>query len=161
MQPPQYSSLVQQICEPDSTCSSYQFIDARACKLKAKEQVFGQDARHGWAPMHDLELHIKSTDGNWYIVKDTSHNRERGIHAAKTAYSIRKMVDDCGFAGLVARPFLGHLLASVYSQENSYLQQVSLRNAHISTFQDGVSVASMESIASKDASLRSKAHAVL
>mmetsp|Transcript_3845 Transcript_3845/g.24359 ORF Transcript_3845/g.24359 Transcript_3845/m.24359 type:complete len:394 (+) Transcript_3845:276-1457(+) len=161
VRPPQYSSFVQQICEPSSACSSHQFIDARAYKLKAKEQVFGQDARHDWGAMHDLVLRIQSTDGKWYIMKDTSSNRETGIHAAKTAYSIRKMVDDCGFAGLVARPFLGHILASVYSEDNSYLQQVSLRNAHFSIFQDGVSVASIESIASKDPSVRTKALAVL
>lgn len=161
VRPPQYSSPVQQICEPSSSCSSHQFIDSRAYKLKPKEQVFGQDARHDWGEMHDLILRIQSSDGKWYIAKDTSRNRETGIQAAKSAYSIRKIVDNCGFAGLVARPFLGHILANVYSEENSFLEQVSLRNAHISTFQDGVSVASIESIASKDASVRSKAHAVL
>lgn len=161
VRPTHHSLSAQQICDPRNTCSSHQFIHIRAYKLQAKEQVLGQDARHDWGEMHDLILQIKGKDGTWYIVKDTSRNHDTGIHAAKTAYSVGKVVDDCGFAGLVARPFLDHIWADVYSQDDSYLQQVSLRNAHISTFQNGVSVASIESIASTNASLRLKAQAIL
>lgn len=157
-----WSSLSRKnVCLPKTECSRHGLLHVRAWRLDPTEEVFGKQTQRDRGSMHDTVLSFQDNDGTWYIVKDTSSHKTSGMHAVQSAFGIGKLVDDCGFNGVVARPVIRDIVADVYTREGSFLEQVSIRNAHISDYREGVSLASIHHVASKSAEARAKARAFL
>lgn len=142
------------VCEPKPKCTSPGALHVRAWKLDESEEVLGTPTTRDRGSMHEWLVTFRDVGGKWYVAKDTSFFREGGEHAVKSAFGIAKLVDECGFHDIVSRPMVVDVLANVTEKDGTHVQQLSLKNAHVSEFKNGTSLESISRVGSQSKEAR-------
>jgi len=137
------------VCEPEPKCTTPGALHVRAWKLDESEEVLGTPTTRDRGSMHEWLVTFRDVRGKWYVAKDTSFFRKGGEHAVKSAFGIAKLVDECGFHDIVSRPMVVDVLANVTEEDGTYVQQLSLKNAHVSEFKNGTSLESISRVGSR------------
>lgn len=149
------------VCEPKTKCTTPGALQVRAWKLDGTEDVFGTPTQRDRGSLHDWLLTFRDHAGTWYVAKDTSYLQKGGEHAVESAYGIAKVVDECGFHDIVSTPTVVDVLANVTRKDGTYVQQLSIKNAHVSEFQNGTSLENISRVSSQSEEKRERAREYL